>query len=283
MYEMGDLLMVNRPLLEKEDSPALSVIIPCYNEESVIEVTVTLLSEALNKAGISYEILCVNNASSDRTENVLLRLASEIPGARYINTPSVAGYGVAVRWGLEFFTGNAVVIVMADGSEEPEDVIAFFRKIEGGYDCVFGNRFTKNASVVGYPRFKRILNRLGNALIARISHADYGDFTNGFKCYRKHVIDSMKPLYADQFNLTIEMSMNAVLSGARYAVVPNSWKDREAGVSKFKVLKQSKLYLKTIAYCWLRSDLRGKNWLKIEDCLARAKEESSRGINNAPI
>jgi len=267
----------------KADLPALSVIIPCYNEESVIEVTVKNLSKALQGAGILYEILCVNNASSDRTEDILLKLTAEIPGARYMNTPPVSGYGVAVRWGLEFFSGKAVVIVMADGSEEPADVIAFYRKIEEGYDCAFGNRFVQTASVVGYPRFKRILNRCGNALIAWISHADYGDFTNGFKCYQKHVIDDMKPLYSDQFNLTIEMSINAVLSGARYAVVPNSWKDREAGVSKFKLLKQSKLYLKTVAYCWLRSNLRGKNWQKYQEDLTAAKKASFGGSKSDPV
>lgn len=280
--EMGDLFMVNPIPLKNVGSPALSVVIPCYNEESVIEVTVKNLSEALKSAGILYEILCVNNASSDRTEDVLLKLTSEISGVRYINTPPIAGYGVAVRWGLEFFSGKAVVIVMADGSEEPGDVITFYQKIEEGYDCAFGDRFAQKASVVGYPLFKRILNRLGNSLIAWISRANYNDFTNGFKCYQKHVIDSIKPLYADQFNLTIEMSINAVMSGARYAVVPNSWKDREAGVSKFKLLKQSKLYLMTIAYCWLRANLQGKNWRKMQENLAAAKAGSPCGTQSAP-
>ncbi len=268
--------MLNQVPEKNSDAPALSVVIPCHNEELVIESTVNNLAGALNAAGVSFEILCVNNVSTDRTEDVLKKLSAEDSRVRYTNTPQLAGYGVAVRWGLEFYSGKAVVIVMADGSEDPEDVVAFFRKIEEGYDCAFGDRFTSNSSVVGYPRFKLILNRLGNSLIAWITGSSYYDFTNGFKCYRRHVIDSMKPIYADHFNLTIEMSINAVLSGARYAVISNSWKDRDAGVSKFKLLRQSKLYLMTIAYCWLRAYLQGKNWGKFEEDLSKAKT----GIRN---
>ncbi len=252
-------------------APALSIVIPCYNEELVIDATVKNLSNALSGTDISYEILCVNNASSDGTERVLAGLAAQNPFFRYANTPPMAGYGVAVRWGLEFYAGQAVVIVMADGSEDPGDVIAFYRKIAEGYDCAFGDRFTSNASVAGYPKFKLILNRLGNSLIAWVTRADYRDFTNGFKCYRRHVIDAMKPLYADHFNLTIEMSMNAVLSGARYAVISNSWKDRDVGVSKFAVLKQSKLYLMTIAYCWLRARMQGLRWRKFQESVLAKK------------
>lgn len=272
--------MLNQVPEVNPELPALSVVIPCHNEELVIESTVINLSKALDNAGISYEILCVNNVSSDRTEDVLIKLTTGNPRIKYTNTPPISGYGVAVRWGLEFYSGNAVVIVMADGSEEPKDVVAFYRKIEDGYDCAFGDRFSSNASVVGYPRFKLILNRFGNSLIAWITNSSYYDFTNGFKCYQKHVIDGMKPLYADNFNLTIEMSINAVLSGAQYAVVPNSWKDRDAGVSKFKLFKQSKLYLMTIAYCWLRVYLQGKNWGKFRESLSTAKVKSTRCIQN---
>lgn len=269
------------PLAENNlGRPGLSVVIPCHNEELVIEATVNNLVNALNNTDISYEILCVNNVSSDRTEDVLIKLSVENPSVRYINTPPMAGYGVAVRWGLEFYKGSAVVIVMADGSEEPEDIIKFYRKIEEGYDCAFGDRFAPNVAVVGYPRFKLILNRLGNALIAWVANANYYDFTNGFKCYKRHVVDSMKPLHADHFNLTIEMSINAVLSGARYAVVPNSWKDRDEGVSKFKLLKQSKLYLMTVAYCWLRVRLQGKEWGKFQESLAAVRGDSSGEAKN---
>jgi dolichol-phosphate mannosyltransferase len=67
----------------------------------------------------------------------------------------------------------------------------------------------------------------------------------------------MEPLVSGQFNLTVEMSMGAVLGGGRFAVIPNSWRTRDQGVSKFKLVSQSRLYLMTIAYCWLRAHLKG--------------------------
>ena len=94
-----------------------------------------------------------------------------------------------------------------------------------------------------------MLNRLGNRFIALLFRQRYYDFTNPFKCYRREVVDAMHPLVSGQFNLSIEMSLKAVAQGVRYAVVPNSWRDRDAGSSKFKILYHSYMYLLTIFYC----------------------------------
>lgn len=253
-----------------DNQPDLSILIPCHNEEDEIGRTVRNLLEKLAPSGISFEILCVNNCSTDQTEQVLRNLGGTHEQVRYVNTPPLPGYGVAVRWGLEFFRGKSVVIVMADGSESPEDIIAFYRKIEAGFDCAFGTRFAPGAEVVDYPRFKLFLNRLGNKLIASVTHVKYNDFTNGFKCYRREVIDSIKPLYAESFNLTIEMSLNTVFSQARFAVIPNSWKNRSAGVSKFRLFQQARIYLITLAYCWLRAIIQGKTWPIFKQALDKA-------------
>lgn len=240
--------------------PDLSILIPCYNEEASIADTVGVLVSAMDADGLSYEILCVNNASKDSTESVLQGLANQFPHVRYVNTPPLAGYGVAVRWGLNHYAGKAVVIVMADGSESAADILRFAKKIAEGYDCAFGSRFMPESVVDGYPKFKLFLNRLGNKLIGWCVGSDYDDFTNGFKCYRREVIDAIQPLYGEKFNLTIEMSINAAATKPRIAIVANSWRDRSEGTSKFDVLGQSSLYLLTLAYCWLRRKMQGNSW-----------------------
>jgi dolichol-phosphate mannosyltransferase len=96
---------------------------------------------------------------------------------------------------------------------------------------------------------------LGNRLIAWLVGSDYTDFTNGFKCFRREVIARIEPLVGAQFNLTIEMSIKATLSGARIAVLPNSWIERAEGVSKFNVLSLGSVYLLTIAYCLIQHRL----------------------------
>jgi dolichol-phosphate mannosyltransferase len=238
-----------------EPARVLSVVVPAYNEEAVIAVTLRALIAHLDQQQVEYEIIVVNDASRDGTEAVLCGLEASAPRLRHVTNPGPHGYGCAVRFGLRHFTGDAVVVVMADGSDSPEDVVAYFRKIQEGYDCAFGMRFGPGSRVTGYPRFKRVLNRAGNRLIAWLVGSGYTDFTNGFKCFHRDVIARIQPLVGAQFNLTIEMSIKAVLSGARVAVVPNSWIERAEGVSKFNVLRVSWMYLLTIMYCLMQDRL----------------------------
>lgn len=233
----------------------LSVVMPAYNEATVIAATIRALAAALDGAQVAYEILVVNDKSSDETAAVLTTLEADFPHLRHVDNPGPHGYGRAVRCGLAHFRGDAAVIAMADGSDAPSDVLAYWRLIEAGHDCAFGMRFAPGTKVEGYPPVKRLLNRAGNRLIAWLLGSDYTDFTNGFKCFRRPVIDAMQPLVGAGFNLTIEMSMKAVLSGASYAVVPNSWIQRADGVSKFRLVQAGGLYLATIAYCLLQHRL----------------------------
>jgi dolichol-phosphate mannosyltransferase len=227
----------------------LSILIPAYNEADIIGQTVAELSAPLDEEEIDYEILVVDDGSCDATKGRLLELENCYPRVRHITNPGPHGYGFAVRYGLEHYLGDAAVIVMADGSDSPRDVIEYYRKVQAGYDCAFGSRFVAGVKVSGYPVLKRILNRLGNRLIGLLLARGYDDFTNGFKCYKREVIEKMRPLVSGQFNLTIEMSVKAVVQGARFAVIPTDWRDRDVGTSKFNVISQSMLYLITLLYC----------------------------------
>jgi dolichol-phosphate mannosyltransferase len=235
----------------------VSVVIPAYNEAAVIEDTLRALIAALDPQPFRWEILVVNDASQDGTEAVLLALEASEPRLRHVNNVGRHGYGHAVRCGLAEFRGDAVIVAMADGSDAPADLVTYALKLREGYACAFGMRFGPDSDVQGYPAFKRVLNRLGNRLIAFCVGHDYTDFTNGFKGFRRHVVeDLMQPLVCGEFNLTIEMSLKAVLGGASYAVVPNSWVQRAAGESKFKVFSLSWLYLLTIVYCLIDARLK---------------------------
>ena len=84
--------------------------------------------------------------ASDRTEQILKDLRPTVPTLRYINNTPPNGFGFAVRAGLTAFKGDVVAIVMADASDRPEDLVAYYRKIEEGYDCAFGSRFMRGAT-----------------------------------------------------------------------------------------------------------------------------------------
>jgi dolichol-phosphate mannosyltransferase len=223
-----------------------SIVIPAYNEGETLTRTIEDLVSALRKAGTRFEIVIVNDGSKDNTAEVISQLQisyAEVKG--FYNAPR-HGYGYAVRKGIDSAIGDTVAIVMADGSDSPEDLLRYLDLIAQGYDCAFGSRFGGGAVVENYPRLKRIVNRVGNFVLAKLARSDYDDFTNGFKAYRREVLDKIQPLRSGQFNLTVEMSMKAVRTGARFAVTPNDWRQREAGASSFAVVKQSLLYLMTI-------------------------------------
>lgn len=244
------------PEARARPAPALySIVMPAYNEEAVIAATLRELTGHLDGTGFSYEIVVVDDGSRDGTLAILSALASEHPAIRPVHNPGPGGYGFAIRKGLEHYRGDAMVVVTADGADAPKDVAAYFAKMAEGHDCVFGNRFGKGSTVTGYPPVKRAVNRAANWVLSLIVGHRYRDFTNGFKCYRRHVVDDMQPLVTGQFNITIEMSLKAVLAGWTYAVVPNDWRERDAGHSSFRLLRLVKPYAMTMLYCIARAYL----------------------------
>ncbi len=237
----------------------LSVVIPAKNEVACIENTVLGMLRQFVRNGISFEILVVNDHSTDRTGKLLQRLTSRYPEIKTIDNPFPPGFGFAVRAGFEACSGDAVAIVMADGSERPEDVILFFNALRKGYDCVFGSRFIKGGKVSGYPLFKLFLNRSTNLFIRTVFGIRYNDTTNAFKMYRRETIEGLKPFLSHHFNLTVELPLKAITRGYSYAVLPNHWEERKRGMSKLKLKEMGSRYLFIVLYCLI------EKWLSMGD------------------
>ena len=228
----------------------LSVVIPAHNEAGNIGSTVRTLCERLRAEGIEHEIIVVNDHSTDTTEDVLKVVCTEFTQVRYLNNHYSAGFGLAVRRGLESFTGDAVAVYMADASDRPEDLVFFFRAmLAQGVDCVFGSRFIEGGKVIDYPAPKLILNRIANHGIRLLFKLGYNDVTNAFKLYRRHVIEGIQPILSHHFNLTVELPLKAIIRGYSYAVVPNHWINRKSGVSKLKIQEMGSRYLFIVLYC----------------------------------
>lgn len=241
----------------------ISLVIPAYNEENSIYTIATDIINRLNQETLSYEILVVNDNSSDNTEKVLERLSQEYPMLRYVNNLSPHGIGLAIQKGLEHYSGDAVTIVMADGSDSPEDIVKYYRQIQKGYECVFGSRFIKGGKVIDYPLHKLILNRLANWFIRIIFNIKYNDVTNAFKCYRRDVIDGIKPILSHHFNITVELPLKAIVRNYTYTVVPISWRNRTSGVSKLKIKEMGSRYLFIILYVFLEKLLSRGDYQKV--------------------
>jgi dolichol-phosphate mannosyltransferase len=228
-----------------------SLVIPARNEAEGIAATVRALTDALDAEPIDYEVIVVDDASVDGTAEVVDQIARENPRVRSYRSHNPPGFGFAVRAGLDVFTGDAVAIVMADGSDSPRDVIAYYRALEDGHECVFGSRFVRGARVIAYPRTKLILNRIVNAGIRVLFRHGYNDTTNAFKAYRREVIETAQPLLSNQFNLTVELPLKAVARGHEFTVVPISWTNRATGQSKLKLQEMGSRYAFIVLYVWL--------------------------------
>ncbi len=240
----------------------LSVIIPANNEEACLAFTVTNLSQTLKKEDISYEILVINDNSTDKTEEILIRLSELDSNIRYLNNTPPNGFGFAVRRGLEQFKGDAVAIYMADASDDPGDLVIFFRELEKGYDCIFGTRWSKGGRAYKYPPLKKILNRLGNYFIMVLMGVNYDDFTNAFKLYRKEVIWGIQPILSNHFNLTVEIPLKAIIRGYSFKIVPNKWTNRTVGISKLKIKEMGSRYVFIVLYCFIEKSFFRKNYYR---------------------
>ena len=222
----------------------LSVVIPAYNEEANLGRCVTELTHALRDVHrIPYEVVVVNDNSSDDTERVIRELAAEDGAIRFIHRQPPGGFGRAVRAGLEVITGDVVVIYMADLSDDPEDCVAYYRKIEEGYDCVFGSRFMRGSAVEHYPPVKLVVNRIVNRTIQVLFWTGFNDLSNAFKAYRIEVVRECGPYRASHFNITLEMSLSALIRKYRIAQIPIRWQGRTWGSSNLKIREMGRKYL----------------------------------------
>lgn len=227
----------------------LSVVIPAYNEAEGITDTLEKIYAKLSAEGITHEILVVNDNSKDNTLEVLANLKNSVPSLVVHTNKGPNGFGYAVRYGLERFSGDCVAVVMADLSDSPEDLVVFYRKLLEGYDCVFGTRWSKGGKVYDYPKHKLYLNRFFNNIVRLLFGIKYNDVTNAFKLYKKETIDGVKPFLSPHFNLTVEIPLKAIIRGYTYAVIPNSWTNRKHGVSNLKIREMGSRYFFILLYC----------------------------------
>jgi dolichol-phosphate mannosyltransferase len=260
-----------------------SVVIPAYEEAETIEPTLREVVAALRRHELDYEVVVVDDSSRDRTSDVVAAVAAEDERVRCIRNPHPNGFGYAVRAGLETYAGDAVAIVMADGSDDPNDLVLYFRVLEAGYDCAFGSRFMPGATVAGYPRFKLLINRVVNLGIRALFQHGYNDTTNAFKAYRREVIDQVGPFLSPHFNLTVELPLKAIVRGFSYAIVPTSWRDRSAGQSKLALREMGSRYLFIVLYVFLEHHLSHGDYRRPDTTQQLRSGAAARGYEIAPV
>lgn len=229
----------------------LSIVIPARDEEGCILSTVEHLHLELRLNHVPHNIVVVDDGSKDTTWQKLTELARTMPELQPVQNLGPHGFGRAIIKGLDHIRGDAVVIMMADESDDCRDVVRYWQLLNEGWDCVFGSRFVKGGGVIDYPWLKLRVNRLANLFIRLLFGVKLNDTTNAFKAYRKTVIDGCRPLLAPHFNLTVEIPLKALVRGYTWTVMPITWRNRRTGEAKLKLKEMGSRYLFICAYIWL--------------------------------
>ena len=241
----------------------LSVVIPAYNEEESISETLRSLYATLKKHDIPHEIWVTNDNSKDNTLGVLQELQKEIPSLVFETNKGPNGFGYAVRYGLERFSGNCVAVFMADMSDDPEDLVKYYKTmLTEDVDAVFGSRWIKGGKVIDYPTVKKLINRIANFIIKIVIGIKYDDTTNAFKLYKRETMEGLKPFLSPHFNLTVELPLKTIVRGYSYTVVPNSWTNRKYGESKLKIKEMGSRYFFILMYCFVEKFFSQGDYMK---------------------
>ena len=241
----------------------LSIVIPAYNEEESISETLRSLYTTLKKYDIPHEIWVTNDNSKDNTLGVLQELQKEIPSLVFETNKGPNGFGYAVRYGLERFSGDCVAVFMADMSDDPEDLVKYYKTmLTENVDAVFGSRWIKGGKVIDYPVVKKRINRIANFIIKMVIGIKYDDTTNAFKLYKRETMEGLKPFLSPHFNLTVELPLKTIVRGYSYTVVPNSWTNRKYGESKLKIKEMGSRYFFILMYCFVEKFFSRGDYMK---------------------
>lgn len=235
----------------REPLKLLSIVLPARDEEGCIASTVEHLHLELRLHRIPHEIVVVDDGSTDSTWHILQEVRDRVPELRPVQNVGRHGFGSAIICGLDHMSGDAVVIMMADESDDCRDVVRYWELLNQGWDAVFGSRFLKGGGVIDYPWIKLRVNRIANLFIRMMFRIRLNDTTNAFKAYRATVIEGCRPLLSPHFNLTVEIPLKTIVRGYSWTVIPITWRNRRSGVPKLKIKEMGSRYLFICLYVWL--------------------------------
>jgi dolichol-phosphate mannosyltransferase len=231
----------------------LSIIVPVRDESNNIQDVFDYFNNNLKM--VEHEVLIINDFSNDDTLEKSKNLIINYKNFKVFNNLK-KGLGGAINLGIKKAIGEYAAIMMADQSDDINDLIKYNNLIQSAeYDAILGSRFTKDSKVNDYPIQKLILNRIFNFFVSIIFFNSYNDYTNAFKIYKKSVLLEIMPLISESFNIFLEIPLKIISRNYRYKIVSINWMGRKKGESKFKIKELGSKYLFTLIYCFIEKNL----------------------------
>ena len=231
----------------------LTILVPVRNETSNLEDIINYFSN--NLTNLNYEVIIINDFSEDDTFKNANTLIKEYKNFRVLNN-KIKGLGGAINLGIKESSGTKVAIMMADESDDINDLIKYNDLMsQKNYDAIMGSRFLTASKVTDYPLQKLILNRIFNFFVSLVFWNKYNDYTNAFKIYKKSVLLEIMPLISESFNIFLEIPLKIISRNYNYKIISINWMGRKKGSSKFKIKELGAKYLFTLIYCFIEKNL----------------------------
>jgi len=225
---------------------ALSIVIPVYNEGEKVAGLLRAITASVETRPL--EILVVYDFEADTTVPVVRRLQAEVPEVQLVRNGRGPGVLNALKTGLATASSPFVLVLMADGSDEPSSIGTMLEMAENGADVVAGSRYMKGGHQIGGPLVKRLLSRAGGLSLHWLGGIGTHDPTNNFKLYSRRLLENVTIESTAGFELALELTVKAHRMGMRIAEVPTTWRDRTEGKSRFQLRKWLPHYLRWYWY-----------------------------------
>ena len=205
----------------------LSVVVPLYNEEESLPHLVEQLLQALRPSGERFELVLVNDGSSDRTAEVLEQLSHEVPELVAVLLRKNYGQTAAMAAGFDAAQGDVIVSLDGDLQNDPADIPMLLAKLREGYDLVSGWRHQRQDAALQ----RKLPSRIANRLIGRVTGVKLHDYGCSLKAYRREVLADMR-LYGELHRFLPAL---AFIEGARITEVKVNHRARQYGSSKYGI------------------------------------------------
>lgn len=221
--------------MQESTSPYLSVTIPIYNEEGNIESLWQKVKHALDQAEYSWELILINDGSTDRSAELLDKIASSNSDIRVIHLARNFGQTSAMMAGFDHAKGEIVIPMDGDLQNDPSDIPRLISKIHEGYDVVSGWRRQRKDAAIS----RNLPSRLANSLISKLSGVALHDYGCSLKAYRKKILEGVK-LYGEMHRF---IPIYASWNGAKVTEIEVAHHPRTAGQSKYGLERILKVIL----------------------------------------
>jgi dolichol-phosphate mannosyltransferase len=228
-------------------TPKASIVIPAYNEGDSIRPVLDAISR---KVSTDYEILVVFDDPDDTTAPVVTAYGEHDPRIKPTLNTYGRGPAPALRYGIDNATAPVAVVMMADGSDDPEQIDDLVRLVMEGNVIAAASRYMRGGRQLGGPLIKRTLSRIAGLSLRYLARVGTHDATNSFKAYSTDFVRTVGIDSQRGFEMGIELVSKARRARLGVAEVPTVWRDRDQGESRFRVVEWIPHYVRWYMYAF---------------------------------